>query len=559
MLAGDLSIISLVEEIKGGNILLPMIQRPFVWLNDEERITKLFDSIIKKFPIGIFLFYQKSPIDNTQISARKFCDHIDKDTKFENYNVEVKDGQILVLDGHQRLQSLYLGVRNGSFYGKKLYYDVLFFEKKREISDTAFKFLKREEEIVYEKYDNDEEVLYFRFDKILNIAQKISAIAPYREKEEKEGILQELKGLVDQALGGLVDSGNKLEDIYNHIQKYIALSVFFIPDSNVFKYQLITNKKFEEDVLEIFVRFNQGGLPLTKSDLIFSTLKLEWRDVGRLFEELERETGINKGMLLKTLIVISDLPAGSKISEVRNKIDSLRDNYDKFEKIIEGFHDKIGKITELPWLIYQKFNFIIPVVYYFYRHPEKLASNELTLLPDVLKYILIIVYNSNLRSDNHLNKIIEIIRNEQSVDFPFSKIEEYLKQTGTKTELDGDSLNTNPILTFSLIQRNNWKPLSRNNRLNVDHIYPLAKKGELPIELQPLVDSIFNKYVVFEGDNIRKSATLPHEYFTGDKESYIKKYILPKEYLSDFQEMIEWRKKEIKNLFKEHLRIDLNV
>jgi uncharacterized protein with ParB-like and HNH nuclease domain len=63
MLAGDPSIICLVEEIKRGNILLPMIQRPFVWLNDEERITKLFDSIIKKFPIGIFLFYQKSSDD----------------------------------------------------------------------------------------------------------------------------------------------------------------------------------------------------------------------------------------------------------------------------------------------------------------------------------------------------------------------------------------------------------------------------------------------------------------------------------------------------------------
>jgi len=552
MLAGDPSIISLVEEMRKGDILLPMIQRPFVWLNNEERITKLFDSIIKKFPIGIFLFYQKSSTDNLQIFGRKFCDSIDENTKFENYDVEVGDGQILVLDGHQRLQSLYLGVTNGSFYGERLYYDVLFFkkEKEREISDTAFKFLERKEDIVY---DQNEKALYFRFDKILDIAQKISAIRPHREEQQKKIILQDLKKLLGEI------SNNNLEYIYNHIKDYIANSLFFKPDPNVFKYQLITNTELDEEVLEIFVRFNQGGLPLTKSDLIFSTLKLEWNEAGRLFEELERETGINKDMLLKTLIVISDLPAGSKISEVKNKIEDLRDNYDKFEKIIEGFHDKIGKITELPWLIYQKFNFIIPVVYYFYKHPEKLARNELTSLPDVLKYILIIVYNSHLRSDNHLNNIIKIIRNAKSDDFPFSEIEGYLKLTGTKTELDGDSLNTNPILTFSLIQRNNWRPLSRNNRLNVDHIYPLAKKGELPKELQPLVDSIFNKYVVFERDNIRKSATLPHEYFTGDKERYIEDYILPKEYLSDFQKMIEWRKQEIKNLFKKHLSIDLNV
>ena len=82
MLTGQPTIVNLVDEIKNKNIFLPMIQRPFVWLKDEERITKLFDSVIKKFPIGIILLYQK-PKNSTQIFGRSFFDRIDEDAKFE--------------------------------------------------------------------------------------------------------------------------------------------------------------------------------------------------------------------------------------------------------------------------------------------------------------------------------------------------------------------------------------------------------------------------------------------------------------------------------------------
>jgi uncharacterized protein with ParB-like and HNH nuclease domain len=35
---------------------IPAIQRPYVW--DEQQVTKLFDSLMKGYPIGTFLFWE---------------------------------------------------------------------------------------------------------------------------------------------------------------------------------------------------------------------------------------------------------------------------------------------------------------------------------------------------------------------------------------------------------------------------------------------------------------------------------------------------------------------
>jgi len=50
------SIKDVLVEIEDGKLFLPAIQRKFVW--SEEQITKLFDSLMRGYPIGTFLFWQ---------------------------------------------------------------------------------------------------------------------------------------------------------------------------------------------------------------------------------------------------------------------------------------------------------------------------------------------------------------------------------------------------------------------------------------------------------------------------------------------------------------------
>ena len=47
------SIYEVVKEIDAGKFYLPALQRKFVW--DEDRITLLFDSILRGYPISTFL------------------------------------------------------------------------------------------------------------------------------------------------------------------------------------------------------------------------------------------------------------------------------------------------------------------------------------------------------------------------------------------------------------------------------------------------------------------------------------------------------------------------
>jgi len=50
----DQTIKDVLTEIENGTLFLPAIQRKFVW--NEEQITKLFDSLMRGYPIGTFLF-----------------------------------------------------------------------------------------------------------------------------------------------------------------------------------------------------------------------------------------------------------------------------------------------------------------------------------------------------------------------------------------------------------------------------------------------------------------------------------------------------------------------
>jgi len=47
---------SFITQIDNKEIVLPAIQRDFVW--EEERITKLFDSIMRGYPLGIVLLWE---------------------------------------------------------------------------------------------------------------------------------------------------------------------------------------------------------------------------------------------------------------------------------------------------------------------------------------------------------------------------------------------------------------------------------------------------------------------------------------------------------------------
>ena len=107
------------EEAEGGGFWLPNIQRPFVW--SEEQIARLFDSIMREYPISTLLVWKTKE----EVKHRKFIDNYRRDIKLTDFFVpDNRKSKLMVLDGQQRLQSLFIGLR-GSYEGRELYFDVL--------------------------------------------------------------------------------------------------------------------------------------------------------------------------------------------------------------------------------------------------------------------------------------------------------------------------------------------------------------------------------------------------------------------------------------------------
>ncbi len=93
-----------------GGFWLPNIQRPFVW--SEEQICRLFDSILRQYPISTLLIWKT----RLAVHRRKFIDNFKEEHRQRLSAFKVPDDdkkKCLVLDGQQRLQSLYIGLRIG--------------------------------------------------------------------------------------------------------------------------------------------------------------------------------------------------------------------------------------------------------------------------------------------------------------------------------------------------------------------------------------------------------------------------------------------------------------
>jgi len=128
-----MSIQSLLNQIERNEIILPAIQRSFVW--EEERIIRLFDSVMRKYPVGIVLLWETF----NNIQYRIFDKVFNKGDIFSfQDNSDLKRVK-LVLDGQQRLQSLYLALY-GNFTGKYLYFDILSGKDTENVAEERYKF-----------------------------------------------------------------------------------------------------------------------------------------------------------------------------------------------------------------------------------------------------------------------------------------------------------------------------------------------------------------------------------------------------------------------------------
>lgn len=251
-------------ESEGGGFWLPNIQRPFVW--SEEQISRLFDSIMREYPISTLLVWKT----REEVKHRKFIDNYHRDIKLTDYRVpDNTRSKMMVLDGQQRLQSLFIGLK-GSYSGRELYFDVLSGGDMAAPEDIRYRFTFKDKGSASWPWVRFKDMVFINSKLDLQIAQELALLSPVELTAEEQMTLQLNVGRVRKEF---VNDDNitfqELDGIDN-------------PDA----YRV-------DDIVEIFIRANSGGTKLGKSDLLFSLLASSWDEADGEIEALLED--LNQG------------------------------------------------------------------------------------------------------------------------------------------------------------------------------------------------------------------------------------------------------------------------
>jgi hypothetical protein len=97
-----------IEGIQKKKYVLPSIQREFVW--EANQIEKLFDSLMRDYPISTFLFWNVEKVKINEFQFYEFLQHYHERDATHNPKASLANDEdvIAILDGQQRLTSLYI-------------------------------------------------------------------------------------------------------------------------------------------------------------------------------------------------------------------------------------------------------------------------------------------------------------------------------------------------------------------------------------------------------------------------------------------------------------------
>ncbi len=233
---GQRSIASLVSDIEPQRaaIALPDLQRPFVW--EDTKVRDLLDSLFLGFPVGTLVLWHTTS---------------EKEARALGADRPGLRATTLVIDGQQRLTSLYAVMRGQEVIGKD--------GEKRRIA-IAFRPRDGRFEVADAAIRNDAEFL-----------PDVSEL--WTGKRTRRQIRTEL-------LNALQDRGRVVDEKYAeavelNLERAHALSDYKFPTVDIRKTAAVQDEAAtEEDVAEIFVRINNQGTRLGQADFVLTLLSV---------------------------------------------------------------------------------------------------------------------------------------------------------------------------------------------------------------------------------------------------------------------------------------------
>lgn len=577
-----LTIAEVINDIHRKKYLLPAIQREFVWSTDQ--IERLFDSLMRDYPISSFLFWgvEKEKVNDFEFYEFLRQYHERKQIHNPKANVSGEEGVTAVLDGQQRLTSLYVGLKGTYAYKiarkrwdndlaypeRKLYLNILSASNEDD-REYQFEFLTTDESSV-----KNENTFWFPVPKILDL----------KELEDISNFLIE-NGIFSDYPKEIASFANRaLSKLYKVIHVESSISYFLEKSQELDK------------VLNIFIRINSGGTILSYSDLLLSIATAQWEEkdareeITKFVDEINNVRSgfnFNKDFVLKSCLILSDF------TDIAFKVD----NFNKSNMLaIESNWDKISKAIRLAVELVASFgysretlvsnNAIIPIAYYIFKKDlsESFISSDSSKeeRKAIRKWLVLSLTKRAFsgQPDNVLRPIRKIIKENVTSGFPTNVIIEHFKGTNKTlvfTTEDIDSLlayQYGQSYTFSVLSLI-YPSLDFRNTFHQDHIYPkslftrgkLLKAGveeEKVDEFIQRVNRVGNIQLLEAIPNIEKSAR-PFDLWINEKystqqeiDTYKEKHFISKLSPIGFLDFLEFFEKR-ENVIKEELSRLLNV
>ncbi len=547
------------DESDGGGFWLPNIQRPFVW--SEEQIARLFDSIMREYPISTLLVWKtKEAVKN-----RRFIDLYHSGIKLTDYYMpDNTRPKMMVLDGQQRLQSLFIGLK-GSYEGKELFFDVLSGQETVP-EDIRYRFAFKDKVTVAWPWICFKDIVFQTNKLDLQIAKDIVKAAPTPLTTEDDEQLQ------------LNIARIRKEFVNDDNVTYQELDSIDNPDA----YQL-------DDIVEIFIRANSGGTKLGKSDLLFSLLTSSWDDADGEMESLLEDLNqsgfaFDRDFVLKACLTVLGRGARYEVSKFRDgkTKEEIISEWPALSAAIKAVRDFVVARTFIRSdKAMPSYLALIPLIYYRYHYPEKFAAN--TGLAEYLLRVLVTgVFGGS--PDNLIDKTVRSVQEQN--DFVLSEIYGAIQADGRSLEIIPDVIfeqyygSRSIHLFFNLWYRAfDYSPAFDGNGPQVDHIFPqsLLKtikdinpetgKRNILHYRQEQRDQIANCMLLTKDENgstgkfnIPPSKWFARSRFESDEEhhSYLQLHLIPPDpglwEIDRFEDFIDARKVLIKEKFSYMLR-----
>jgi len=508
------------EENPNDPIYIPSLQREFCWSHSQTE--QLFDSLLRGLPLGALLFWNVTGETARSEATYRFIKHYAEESayptekKFERDDrwVRNKSDQLsdveqippeytFALDGQQRLTSFLIGLRGthyrhksqqwksqlDSYSERELYLDIL--------SDPA-------------ERDPGGEDLRYRF-KFQTSGENRTDDGAYWWPVSRVWEIDDIERTVDELRESLADSDaeelaieRNLERLYEAVYQDEHVVIEHVSDME------------SEVALDLFVRRNDGGEPLSNSDIAFSQMAVYWESEGQdpkeavesYVDELEQRFGdygfgFGKGFIIRTLLMLSGHPPSFRRENlIPDNIRDLEDVWESeaFEEAMDTAYRLVTEELGLGSKCLTSNSAVLPIIYYCYQNladtsAETVDPSESTL--QQMEYWLAVTVCNNLFTIGSDTVLREAQRRVSVDSFPVTDILENFQGRGIELQLDEDRLETlvdetdyhsgtvkHFLLTKSypdrrisgiLVDSDFAEETSEGSQVQVDHIFPRNK------------------------------------------------------------------------------------